>query len=66
MAEIAVTCQVSCQKCGWNTGATILTDEANVLNEVLAFIRGCSPQHSGSTLVGDLSVVWKPLESAAH
>jgi hypothetical protein len=66
MAEIEVTCQVSCQKCGWNTGATILTDEANVLKGVLQFIKGCSPQHSSFGLAGELLVVWKPLESASY
>ena len=62
MAEMEVTCQVSCQKCGWNTGATILADKANVLDEVLKFIKECSPQHSSSELAGELLVVWGPLE----
>jgi hypothetical protein len=66
MAQIEVSCKVSCQKCGWSTGATILTDEPNVLEEVLAFIKGCWHQHSSSTLAGDMSVVWQPLESAPH
>jgi len=66
MAEIEVTCQVSCQKCGWNAGVTIPADEANVLEEILKFIKGCSPQHSGSGLTGELLVVWKPLESASR
>jgi hypothetical protein len=66
MAEIAVTCQVSSQKCGWKTGATIITDETNVLEEVLAFIKGCWHQHSSFTLAGDLSVVWQPLESTGR
>jgi hypothetical protein len=63
MAKIEVSCQVSCQKCGWNTGATILADEANVLDGVLEFIEGCSPQHSSPGLSGELLVVWNPLES---
>jgi hypothetical protein len=63
MAEIEVACQISCQKCGWSTGATLLTDEANVLDVVLKFIKGCSPQHSSSELSGKLLVVWKPSES---
>jgi len=66
MAEVEVTCQVSCQKCGWNTGATILTDEANVLEEILTFIKRCSHQHLSSGLAGELLVVWKPLESASR
>ena len=63
MARIEVTCQVSCQKCGWNTGATIIADYSNVLEGVLKFIKKCSPQHSGSGLDGELLVVWQPLES---
>ena len=63
MTRIEVTCQVSCQKCGWNTGATILADDANVLEGVLRFIKECSPQHSNSGLAGELLVVWQPLES---
>ena len=63
MAEIEVACQVSCEKCGWNTGATILADEANVLDEVLTFIKGCSLQHSSPGISGELLIVWKPLES---
>jgi hypothetical protein len=66
MAKIEVSCQVSCQKCGWNTGATILADEANVLEEILCFIKGCSSQHSGSGSAGELLIVWKPLESASR
>ena len=65
MAEIEIACQVSCQKCGWNTGATILTDEASVLEGILQFIKGCSSQHSSSGLTGELLVVWKPSESAS-
>jgi hypothetical protein len=66
MAEIAVTCQVTCRKCGWSTGATILTDEANVFEEILKFIKECSPQHADFGLAGDLSVVWQPLESTGR
>jgi len=62
MAEIEVACQISCQKCGWNTGATILADEANVLEGVLKFIKECSPQHSSSGLTGELLVEWGSLE----
>ena len=63
MAEIEVTCQISCQKCGWNVGATILAHKANVLDEVLEFIKGCWTQHSSSGLAGELLVVWEPLKS---
>jgi hypothetical protein len=63
MAEIEVTCQVSCQKCGWSVGATILADDANLLEGILKFIKECSPQHASSGLAGELLVVWKPLES---
>ena len=62
MAEIEVACQISCQKCGWNTWATILADEANAFEDVLEFIKGCSPQHSSPGLSGELLVVWGPLE----
>lgn len=64
MGGIEVSCQVSCKKCGWNTGATILVDEANVLDGVLKFIRKSSPQHQSSRLAGELLVVWQSLESA--
>jgi hypothetical protein len=63
MPRIEVSCQVSCQKCGWNTGATIIADDANVLEGVLKFVKECSPQHSSSGLAGELLVVWQPLES---
>ncbi len=63
MAKIEVSCQLSCQKCGWSTGATIPADEANVLEEVLTFVKGCSHQHSSSGLAGELLVVWKPLKA---
>jgi hypothetical protein len=66
MTNIEVTCEVSCQKCGWNTGATILADDANVLDRVLKFIKECSPQHSSSGLAGELLVVWQPLESISR
>jgi hypothetical protein len=66
MEELQVSCQVSCQKCGWHTGATLFTDEANALEAVLNFIKGCSCQHSGTRLSGELLVSWKPLESGGH
>jgi hypothetical protein len=61
MAELEVSCKVSCQKCGWNSGATLFTDEANVLETVLAFIKRCSCQHTGTLLSGELLVSWNPL-----
>jgi hypothetical protein len=60
MVGIEVSCQVSCRKCGWNTGATILADDANVLDGVLRFIKECLPQHSRPGLSGELIVVWGP------
>ena len=62
MAKIEVSCQVTCQKCGWGTGATIPADERDVLEEVLKFIRGCAHQHLSSGFAGELVVIWKPLE----
>jgi hypothetical protein len=62
MGELKVSCQVSCQKCGWTNGVTLLTDEVSVLEAVLAFIRTCSRQHSSRELSGELLVIWKPLE----
>ena len=62
MEELEISCQVSCQKCGWNAGATLLTRKTNVLEAVLTFIKGCSRQHSCLGLSGELLVVWKPLE----
>jgi len=59
MSEIEVTCQVCCQKCGWNVGATILADESNVLEAILKFVKGCWPQHLRSQLAGELLVAWK-------
>ena len=62
MEELEISCKVSCQKCGWNTGATLFTDEVNVLESVLTFMKGCSCQHSCPGLSGELLVSWKPLE----
>jgi len=62
MAETAVTCEVSCQLCGWNTRATIVAEEANLVAEILRFLTRCSPQHLGRGPAGKLMVVWKPLE----
>lgn len=66
MEELEVSCQVSCLKCGWNIGATLFTDETNVLEAVLNFIKECSRQHSHAGLSGELQVVWKPIKSGEH
>ena len=62
MAETAVTCEVSCQLCGWNTGVTIVAEEANLVAEILRFLTRCSPQHVRRGPAGKLLVVWEPLE----
>ena len=66
MGEIAITCQVSCQLCGWNTGATIFLDEANLFAEILRFVSRCSQQHRSRGPSGKLQIVWEPLESGTH
>jgi len=64
MAEREVTCQVSCQLCGWNTGGTIIADEAKLFEEILRFVGQCSLQHPSRGPAGKLLIVWEPLESA--
>ena len=64
MVEVEVTCQVSCELCGWNTGGTILTDEANLFQEIFRFVGRCWLQHPSQGPTGKLLIVWEPLESA--
>ena len=64
MAEKEVTCQVSCQLCGWNAGGTVIAEEANVFEGILRFVERCSLQHPTRGPAGKLLVVWEPLESA--
>jgi len=66
MSEIAVTCEVSCQLCSWNTGATIIADEANLSNEIIRFLSRCSQQHEHQRMSGKWLVTWKPLEPLAQ
>ena len=66
MEELEVTCQVSCQKCGWSTGTTIFTEEANIFNEILKFCGLCSPRHLGSVLSGKLLVTWESVKSESY
>ena len=66
MTEKEITCEVSCQLCGWKTGATITADEADLLAEVLRFLNRCSPQHPSRGPAGKLLVVWEPLKAEAH
>lgn len=66
MAETAVTCQVSCQLCGWNAGGSITVDEADLLAEILRFLNGCFMQHPSRGPSGKLLIVWEPLEPGAH
>jgi hypothetical protein len=60
MAEIAVTCEVSCQLCGWKTGATVFTDEARLLPDVLTFLSQSAPQHTKQGSTGKLLISWQP------
>lgn len=64
MAEREVTCNISCQLCGWNTGGTITADEAKLFEEILRFLSRCSVQHRSQGTAGKLLVVWEPLEPA--
>jgi hypothetical protein len=66
MAEIAVTCEVSCQLCGWNTGGSMSVDEANLFAEILRFLGQCWQQHSSRGPSGKLQVTWEPLETGGH
>ncbi len=63
MAEVEVTCEISCRKCNWSSGGTLLADESNVLERVFSFFKECSCRHTGNRLSGELLVTWKPLES---
>jgi len=66
MAEKEVTCQVSCHLCGWNTGGTIIADEATLFEHILRFVGRCSLQHPSRGPEGKLLIVWEPLESGSH
>jgi len=66
MAEREITCQVSCELCGWSTGATIIADEGDMFEEIITFLRRCSPQHSSPGTAGKLRIVWEPLEPEAR
>ena len=66
MAEITVTCEVSCQLCGWNTGGSLSVDETNLFAEILRFLGQCWRQHSEQGPSGKLQVTWEPLETGAH
>ena len=65
MAETAVACEVSCQICDWNTRATIIAEEANLVAEILRFLTRCSPQHVRRGPAGKLLIEWKPLVPVA-
>ena len=66
MAETAVTCEVSCQLYGWNTGATIIAEEDNLFAEILRFFNRCSVQHPSHGAAGKLLVTREPLEPIAQ
>jgi len=66
MSEIAVACEVSCQLCGWNTGATIIAEEATLSDDILKFLSRCSEQHEHQRTSGKLLVTWEPLEPVAQ
>ena len=61
MAETAVTCEVSCQLYGWNTGATIIAEEDNLFAEILRFLNRCSVQHPSRGAVSNQQggMLWK-------
>ena len=66
MTGVKVTCVVSCQLCGWNTGASIVAEEANLFAEILRFLSRCSVQHPSWGPAGKLLVSWDPLEPATQ
>ena len=66
MVEKVVTCQVSCQLCGWNVGGTITTDESKLLDELLRFWGRCLLQHPSQRPTGKLLVSWEPLEPVTN
>ena len=61
MAEVTVTCEVSCQLCGWSTGASIRVEEANAFTEILRFLGKCWQQHLSRGASGKLQITWEPL-----
>lgn len=63
MAEIVITCQLSCQRCDWNTGGSIPVDESDLFPEILKFIGQSWKQHPDSGPSGELLVSWKPLSA---
>jgi hypothetical protein len=65
MAEIAVTCEVSCQLCGWKTGATVFGDEARLFPDILAFLSQSGRQHTKQGSTGRLLIEWQPAERAS-
>ena len=60
MEEIAVTCEVSCQLCGWKTGATVFCDGANLFSDILAFLGQSGRQHTKLSSTGRLLLEWQP------
>jgi len=66
MEEIAISCQVSCHLCGWNTGATLFADKANLFGEILSFLNRCWEQHPSQRPAGKLQIVWEPLKEVSN
>jgi len=65
MSEMDISCQVTCQRCGWNTGVTLHSEEASVFDSILNFIRCSWHQHGGSETTGKLIILWQPREAAS-
>lgn len=63
MAEIVITCQVSCRQCDWNTGVSMSVDESNLFTEILRFLGQSWQQHASRGPSGEILVTWKPLNS---
>ena len=65
MEQREITCHISCQLCGWNTGVTILADEADMFQEIIRLLSRCSEQHHGQGTRGKLLVDWELAEESA-
>ena len=66
MAEIMISCEVSCQLCGWNTGGSMSVDETNLFDEIIRFLGQSWHQHSSRGPSGKLQVTWELLETEGH
>ncbi len=61
MGKLALACEVSCELCGWRTGATVFCSEADSFSDILAFLNESTRQHTRQGSTGKLMVEWHPV-----